>query len=160
VRCSVKYSVYQPPAPSMTEVLAAAAASNRPDSSCSQDILALAAASDCPGSTCSQYPAATAGEIAYHLTTVRAQLQTALPLETCELYVGDALVKKVHVNPFFKEILQRHITHMRTPCTQSLRQLPKSDYRNTSTGSTMHNIGSSKSCFFRQRSHRPTSAHK
>jgi hypothetical protein len=44
----------------------------------------------------SLHPAATAGEIAYHLTTLRAQLQTALPLETCELYVGDALVKKVH----------------------------------------------------------------
>jgi hypothetical protein len=31
VRCSVKYSVYQPPAPSTTEVLAAAAASDFPE---------------------------------------------------------------------------------------------------------------------------------
>jgi hypothetical protein len=36
VSCSAKYYVYQPPVPSITEVLAAAAAS------------------DCPGSTCSQ----------------------------------------------------------------------------------------------------------
>jgi hypothetical protein len=37
VRCSATYSVYQPPVPSITEVLAAAAAS------------------DCPGSTYPQY---------------------------------------------------------------------------------------------------------
>jgi hypothetical protein len=54
VRCSVKYSVYQSPAPSTTEVLAAAAASDFPDSSCTQHVLTAAAASDCLGRTCSQ----------------------------------------------------------------------------------------------------------
>ena len=36
MRCSAKYSFYQPSVPSITEVLAAPAASDCPDSSCSQ----------------------------------------------------------------------------------------------------------------------------
>jgi hypothetical protein len=36
VGCGTKYSVYQPPVPSITEILAAAAASDCPSSTCSQ----------------------------------------------------------------------------------------------------------------------------
>jgi hypothetical protein len=66
VRWSVNYSVYRPPVPSKTEVPAAAAASDFPDSSCTQYVLTAAAASDCPGSTCSQHHLETT-----HITIIR-----------------------------------------------------------------------------------------